>query len=293
MGDTGLGRLQHLVDLARRDAALGEHIARAFDEAGSGCRDDDAPPIRQECSDVRCGAFHVALERRDRRPRHADRGGGLERDIDVVVDQTFGGGIRLSGIEGAETPPDTAAGAGSRTHGGQRQEVAGAEVDRGAGSCRRGAPRRLEELAVRVAEGDRARDGALRIDESDGRALGQIVDDGHEPIHDGREQGLHALDRDALGHLLEHAGEARQLVLELSGTAAHGVGEQQLSAGQQGDLAHLAGQRPLIGDREGAHLVHLVAEELDTVRVRCGGGKTSRMPPRTANSPRRETMSTR
>ena len=60
----GSGATEHLVDLARRDPALGEHIARALDEAGSGCRDHDAPAVGEQLADVRGRAVDVALERR-------------------------------------------------------------------------------------------------------------------------------------------------------------------------------------------------------------------------------------
>ena len=60
---------------------------------------------------------------------------------------------------------------------------------------------------------------------------------------------------------------AGELVAQLPRPLAHGLGEQQLAAGGQFDGGDVTGQRPLIGDRERADLVDLVAEELDAVRV--------------------------
>ncbi len=198
---------------------------------------------------------------------HAHHGSGLERHVDVGVEQALGRGIRLSRVECAQRPPHVAARVRRLAQRRQGEEVAGTEVDGRLGTGGRRAPRRLEELAVRVAERDRAGDGALRVDQGDRRVLGQVVREGDEAIDDGGQERLHALDRDALGHLLEHAGEPGEVGLEVAGALAHGLREEQLAAGEERDLAHLAGKRALIGDREGADLIDLVAEELDAAGV--------------------------
>ena len=102
------------------------------------------------------------------------------------------------------------------------------------GTGRRRAPRGLEELAVRLAEGDGARCDALGVDERDRRALRQVVDERHDAVDERGSERLHALDGDALGHLLEHAREARELVASSRGArCAHRLGEQQLAARRQ------------------------------------------------------------
>ena len=63
-------------------------------------------------------------------------------------------------------------------------------------------------------------------------------------------------------------GEARELVLHLARPLPHRRGEQQLAARRQARPRSTAlGQRALVGDRERADLLDLVAEELDAHRV--------------------------
>ncbi len=72
---------------------------------------------------------------------------------------------------------------------------------------------------------------------------------------------------DALGHLLQQLSEAGVPVAELGGTRAHGRRQEEFAARHERHLGDLAGERPLVGDRERADLVDLVAEELDAVRM--------------------------
>jgi hypothetical protein len=138
-----------------------------------------------------------------------------------------------------------------------------------------------------------ARPTALRIDECDRRTGRQVVGEWHHRVGEHGQERLHPLDRDPLAHLLEHASQTGEALAQRRRALADRGRQQQLAAGQESDVCHLSGQRALVGDRERADLIDLVAEELDPIRVVGAGGKTSRMPPRTANSPRRETMSTR
>ena len=257
-GDPGLGRLVEAVGGAGGDAAVGEHVPRTIDEAGARRCHDHAPALRHESSDVRGRTVDVALERRHRPGRHAD---------DVALAETLVGGIRLAGVEPAERPPHAAALAGRGLQLGQGEEVAGVEVDGRVGARGRGAPRRLEELAVRLAERHGAGDGPLGIDERHSSAARQVVDERHERIGDRGQQRLHALDRDALAHLLEHRAEAREPAVEARRALPHRGRQQQFARRQQRDGGHVAGERPLVGDRERADLIDLVAEELDPVRV--------------------------
>lgn len=143
------------------------------------------------------------------------------------------------------------------------EEIAGSEVDRRGGADRRGIPRRGEELAVRLAEVDRATCHALGLEHGDRGTEGQVVRERNEPFEERRCERLHALDRDALGHLLEQAGEARELVHHLAGALPHRLGEQQLAARRKRHALDDVGQRALVCDRERAQFLDLVAEELD------------------------------
>ena len=183
------------------------------------------------------------------------------------LEETLGRGIRLAGVECAERPPRDAVLTGRFAQRRQAHEVARAEVDGARRTGGRRAPSRLEELAVRLQQGDRAGDRPLGVDEGDRRSLRQVVDDGHDVVDERGNERLHALGRDALGHLLEHPADAGELVLQLPCAIAHGLGEQQLAARGKVDRRDLARQGALVGDREGADLVDLVAEELDAEGV--------------------------
>ena len=81
---------------------------------------------------------------------------------------------------------------------------------------------------------------------------------------------LHALDGDPRRDLVGELGQLRVLRAELGRAAAYVVGEQQLAARRRPQpLDRLEGA--LVGDREGADLLDLVAPELDPQRVLLGG----------------------
>ena len=91
-----------------------------------------------------------------------------------------------------------------------------------------------------------------------------------------RDERLHALDRDAVRELREHLGEVRVRFVrlrEVPRPRLDRLGEQQFAARRRGDALDLAGQRPLVGHREGADLADLVAPELDPDRVLRGGAE--------------------
>ena len=142
-----------------------------------------------------------------------------------------------------------------------------AQVDRRLGAGGRGAPGRLEELAVRLGEVERAGRDALRREDGDRGIRRQVFGDAAPALEQRRRERLHPLDRDALGDLGEHAREGRELILHLAGALPDRVGEQQLAARRQVGLGQLARQRALVGDRERAQLLELVAEELGAHRM--------------------------
>ena len=231
--DTRLGSVVEPLGGARRDAAVGEHVPGAVDETGARGGDRDAPPVGDERTDVGRGAVDVPLERRHRARGHAH---------DVARAEAFVGGIRLARIEAAERPPHPTALTRRGVQFGQGEKVARVEVDGRVGARRRGTPRGFEELAVGLAEGHRTRDGPLGIDEGDGRATGQVIDERHDAVGDGGQERLHALHRDAFAHLLEHRAEPRELAVQCGSAVTHPGREQQFARGEQRDGGHLARQ---------------------------------------------------
>ena len=239
---------------------LSEHVGRALDEPCALGHDRHGPAVAQQRSDVFDGAVGLARE-----ARH--RGGGK---AEVVVDARDQFGIREvvlggAGVERAEGPPRAVARRFAQRR--ERHEVAGVEVDRRLRSGGGGVPRRVEELAVGLDEVDGSAGDALRGEDGDRGIHRQVVGERHEPVDERGGERLHALDRDALGDLREHAREARELVLHLARPLPHGRGEQQLAARRQLDTRDGLWQRALVGDRELAELLELVAEELEPQRV--------------------------
>ena len=107
-----------------------------------------------------------------------------------------------------------------------------------------------------------------------------------------RCQRLHALDGVALRQLREQVGQRGMLAGQLGGASPDLVGEQQLAAGRRPQVVDGV-ERALVGHGEAADLLDVSPQ--NSTRSGCSsvGGKTSTMPPRTANSPRRSTRSTR
>ena len=93
-----------------------------------------------------------------------------------------------------------------------------------------------------------------------------------EHLHLVDERGserLHPLDGHALGELVGDLRELRVLLAELGRLAAYVIGEQELAARRRPEPLHLV-HRALVGDREAADLVDLVAEELHAQGVLLG-----------------------
>ncbi len=111
--------------------------------------------------------------------------------------------------------------------------------------------------------------GALRVEHQHLGAVRHQVDQQLELVDERRDQGLHALHRDALGELVGDLQQLGVLAAQLGGPAAHLLGQQQLAAGRRPEpVQRLDGA--LVGDGEGADLVDLVAEELHPDRVLLG-----------------------
>ena len=110
---------------------------------------------------------------------------------------------------------------------------------------------------------------ALGVDDEDLGVGGQHVDQELEVVDQHRGQRLHALDRDAGGHLGGHLGQLGVALAQGGRATAYVVGEQELTARRRPQPLGLV-DGALVGDREGADLLDLVAPELHPDRVLLG-----------------------
>ncbi len=146
----------------------------------------------------------------------------------------------------------------------------GAEVDRGLATTGGGRPARAEELLGRRHQVVGSRAHPLGIEQEHVALRRQQVDQHLHLVDQHRGEGLHALDCYALGHPVGELGQLGVLGAERLGPAAYVVGEQELAARRRPEpLDRLEGA--LVGDRERADLVDVVAEELHPQRVLLGG----------------------
>ena len=146
-------------------------------------------------------------------------------------------------------------------------------------------------VATRSCARRRTRSGSTSDEQ---RVVGHEVEHGDHAVDERGREGLHALDRDALGELVEHVERARELLdaarrrarapSSVSRISRHGGAHSPCSATSR--LRWSATENQRISSTSSPHS-----------SMRSGwssvGGNTSRIPPRTANSPRRSTMSTR
>ena len=99
---------------------------------------------------------------------------------------------------------------------------------------------------------------------------GEQVDQQLHLVDQRRRQRLHPLGGDAGGDLVGELDQLGVLLAELPRAAAYVVGEQQLTARRRPEPVHrLVGA--LVGDREAADLLDVVAPELHPQRVLLGG----------------------
>ncbi len=160
-----------------------------------------------------------------------------------------------------------------RPHVRQAAEGDRADVDRCLPADGSRGPGRFEELIGGTGEVVRPRPDPLRVTEQHvcpGRHAVQQELHVVRPVEQRRRQRLHALDRDALGKLVQDLGELGVLGGQQRRLLPHGRGEQQLPAGRRPEPLDLL-DGALVGDGEGADLLHLVAPELDPGRVLVGG----------------------
>ncbi|GAA2807555.1 hypothetical protein GCM10020219_094240 [Nonomuraea dietziae] len=169
--------------------------------------------------------------------------------------------------EGRHRPPRQAERVGLVADLLKRAEGGRVEVDRRLAPRRRVDPRRLEELLAGPDQLLRPAPDALGVADEHRRVPRQVVD---QQVHLARQHGrerLHALDRHALGQLVEHLGQRGVLVRQRGRLLPHVGGQQQLAARrrEQAVVGHL--ERALVGHLEPADLLDRVAPELQAQRV--------------------------
>ncbi|MBM7804099.1 hypothetical protein JOE58_003350 [Curtobacterium luteum] len=246
------------------DPGVGEDLHRSFDQSLALGGHHDGPPVVGQLLDVRDRTVGAARERRDRLGADPDVLAGLGCRFGVGEDAVA---VTLveAGVERRDRPPGALpAGVLELLHG---EEVAGVEVDRRLGTGDGSAPGGLEELRVGLREAVRTAADPLGREHRDGGVLRQVVRDRHEVLHERGSEGLHALDRDALGDLREHLRQVRELVQHLARPLPDVVGEQELARCGEFDLPEVVVRRALVGDGEGLDGLDLVTEEVDAHRV--------------------------
>ena len=144
-----------------------------------------------------------------------------------------------------------------------------AEVDRRGPAAGGRGPAGAQELLAGRHQVVRPAPGALGVEDQHVRVHGQQVDQELHLVDQHRGERLHALGRDAGGDLVGQLHELRVTLTELLGAGPHVVGEQQLAARRRPQTLDLL-VGALVGDREAADLLDVVAPELHAERVLLG-----------------------
>ena len=133
----------------------------------------------------------------------------------------------------------------------------------------------------------------FRIGQHHQRTLGKHALHRFHIIDQCGKQRFHAFDRNGVGNGFKHVFGVWNGADQGFRTHAHLFGQLQLTAWRGPDHRNVTAIRTLVGCMEFLDGIDFVTEEFD--RTGCGnvGGNTSIMPPRTANSPRSITKSTR
>ena len=201
-----------------------------------------------------------------------------------------------SGVEAerADPPPGLALLEHLGAHLADAAQRRGAEVDRRRAARGGGRPARAEELLAGRDQVVGAGADALGVEHEHVACPGQQLDEHLHLVDERGGERLHPLDGDALGELVGDLGELGVLLAELGGAAAYVVGEQQLAARRRPEPLDRCRSGALVGDARSVR-ISSISSPKNSTRSGCSsvGGKTSTMPPRTANSPRFSTRSTR
>ena len=135
-------------------------------------------------------------------------------------------------------------------------------LERGIRSTGGGAPRGGEELLGRGDEVGGAGTDPFRVGGEDRRARGQQVEEGLHAAHEDGRQGFDARGCDSFGGEAEHLCGAGQAVDGFTCASAHGLGEEELAAGNGPQTVGGLAEGSLVGDGEGTDVVDLVAPQL-------------------------------
>ena len=153
---------------------------------------------------------------------------------------------------------------------GQRAVRRRAQVDGSLAAARGGRPGGAEELLAGRDQVVRTRSRALRVEDEHVGVVGHQVDEQLHVVHERRGERLHALDRDAGGQPVGELEQLRVGPAQRGRSLADLLGQQQLAARRRPQPLHRL-ERALVGHREGADLLDVVAPELDAQGVLLGG----------------------
>ena len=112
----------------------------------------------------------------------------------------------------------------------------------------------------------------LRLDQHHSGPIGQYVGDQFHALGQQGADRLHTLGSRPGDHGVQQVRQFRVLRQQRARPRLDLVGEREFAAGRCPQSVGQEIQRPLVGHREGAHLLHLVAPELHPNRV-LGGGR--------------------
>ena len=177
--------------------------------------------------------------------------------------------VRRLDAEGADAPPGQPATEGVLADVADGAVRRGAEVDRRGPAAGRGRPAGAEELLAGRDQVVGPAAGALGVEHQDVGVVGHQVDEQLHLVDEHGRERLHALDGDAGRDLVGQLEQLRVPPAELGRPLPDLVGEQQLATRRRPEPLDLL-QGALVGDREGADLLDVVAPELHAQRVFLG-----------------------
>ncbi len=267
---TSVGRRARRASSTSRagDVVLAEHLDHPLRRAVAGVDDDDPVAVGAPAARCRRRPLDVAAVGLG---RPAPAAPGSRTRAGRSVDRSAGASSVVASMpERADAPPGLARPRACCADVGEGAVRRRAEVDRGGAAAGRGRPARAEELLAGRDQVVGAAAGPLGVEHQHVGVGGQQVDQQLHLVDQHRRQRLHALDRDAGGDLVGQldaaagaaapSSAARRRTSSVSSSSRHG-GAQSRSTVLEGAL---------VGDREGADLLDVVAPELHPQRVLLG-----------------------
>ena len=172
--------------------------------------------------------------------------------------------------ERRDRPPGQAQRRRRRADPRDRLERRGSQIDRRRAADRGGGPGRLEELLAGPDQVVGPGPDPFRIAGQHDAARRHVIDQQVHPLGQDGGERLHALDRDALGHLAENVAQRRMGGGEFLGPVPDRRSQQQFPAGRRPQPVVGPADAALVGDLEVADLLDRVAEELHPQRMLLG-----------------------